>query len=122
MTGKSARPTPRSSCAKAREFFACRVNGLSDLINLKWYLRGIGNAIIDQAIHTERMTRDEAMRLMLEDTLQEECEAAAKWVRAQLTSAQLSTYFVGAQELFDLRRDVGQDWGDDFNIKKCLLR
>jgi uncharacterized protein (DUF885 family) len=91
---------------------------LMRLINLKWYLRGIGNAIIDQAIHTEGMTRDEAMRLMVEDTFQEEREAAAKWVRAQLTSAQLSTYFVGTQELFDLRREVEQSWGGDFDLKK----
>jgi uncharacterized protein (DUF885 family) len=91
---------------------------LMRLINLKWYLRGIGNAIIDQAIHTEGMTRDQAMRLMVEDTFQEEREAAAKWVRAQLTSAQLSTYFVGTQELFDLRRDVQQAWGDDFDLKE----
>jgi uncharacterized protein (DUF885 family) len=91
---------------------------LMRLINLKWYLRGIANAIIDQAIHTQGMTRDEAMRLMVEDTFQEEREAAAKWVRAQLTSAQLSTYFVGTQELFDLRRDVEQAWGDDFDLKK----
>lgn len=91
---------------------------LMRLINLKWYLRGIGNAIIDQAIHTEGMTRDEAMRLMVEDTFQEEREAAGKWVRAQLTSAQLSTYFVGTQELFDLRRDVQRAWGDDFDLKE----
>jgi uncharacterized protein (DUF885 family) len=91
---------------------------LMRLINLKWYLRGIGNAIIDQAIHAEGMTRDEAMRLMVEDTFQEEREAAAKWVRAQLTSAQLSTYFVGTQELFDLRRDVQQAWGEDFDLKR----
>jgi uncharacterized protein (DUF885 family) len=91
---------------------------LMRLINLKWYLRGIGNAIIDQAIHAEGMTRDEAMRLMVEDTFQEEREAAAKWVRAQLTSAQLSTYFVGTQELFDLRRDVQAAWGDDFDLKR----
>ena len=43
---------------------------------------------------------------------------SAKWVRAQLTSAQLSTYFVGTQELFDLRREVEQSWGADFNLKK----
>lgn len=91
---------------------------LMRLINLKWYLRGIGNAIIDQAIHAEGMTRDEAMRLMVEDTFQEEREAAGKWVRAQLTSAQLSTYFVGTQEVFDLRRDVQAAWGDDFNLKR----
>jgi uncharacterized protein (DUF885 family) len=90
---------------------------LMRLINLKWYLRGIGNAIIDQAIHAEGMTRDAAMRLMVEDTFQEEREAAAKWVRAQLTSAQLSTYFVGTQEVFDLRQEVEQAWGADFDLK-----
>ena len=87
------------------------------LINLKWYLRGIGNAIIDQAIHTEGMTREQAMKLMMEDTFQEEREAAGKWVRAQLTSAQLSTYFVGTVEHFDLRRDIENAWGPKFDLK-----
>ncbi|MHC4682148.1 MAG: DUF885 domain-containing protein [Planctomycetota bacterium] len=90
---------------------------LMRLINLKWYLRGIGNAIIDQAIHTEGMTREQAMKLMMEDTFQEEREAAAKWVRAQLTSTQLSTYFVGTIEHFDLRRDIQRIWGDKFDLK-----
>lgn len=90
---------------------------LMRLINLKWYLRGIGNAIIDQAIHTEGMTREQAMKLMMEDTFQEEREAAEKWVRAQLTSAQLSTYFVGAVEHFDLRRDIEHTWGAKFDLK-----
>lgn len=90
---------------------------LMRLINLKWYLRGIGNAIIDQAIHAGDMRRDEAMRLMMEDTFQEEREAAAKWVRAQLTSTQLSTYFVGTLEHFDLRRDIERAWGADFDLK-----
>jgi len=90
---------------------------LMRLINLKWYLRGIGNAIIDQAIHTEGMTREEAIRLMMEDTFQEEREAAGKWVRAQLTSTQLSTYFVGTVEHFDLRRDIQRAWGEDFDLK-----
>jgi len=90
---------------------------LMRLINLKWYLRGIGNAIIDQAIHTDGMTREQAMKLMMEDTFQEEREAAAKWVRAQLTSTQLSTYFVGALEHFDLRRDIQRAWGAEFDLK-----
>jgi uncharacterized protein (DUF885 family) len=90
---------------------------LMRLINLKWYLRGIANALMDQAIHAGDMTRDEAMKLMMEGTFQEEREAAAKWVRAQLTSAQLSTYFVGTVEHFDLRRDIEQAWGDDFDLK-----
>jgi len=91
---------------------------LMRLIVLKWYLRATANAIIDQAIHVDGMTRDEAMRLMVEDTFQEEREAAAKWTRAQLTSAQLSTYFVGYQEHTDLRKEVEQRWGDKFNLKE----
>ncbi len=79
---------------------------LMRLINRKWYLRSITNAIIDSAIHVDGMTRDEAMKLMIEGGFQEEREAAGKWVRAQLTSAQLSTYFVGYQEHTDLRADV----------------
>lgn len=85
------------------------------LIVLKWFLRDSSNAIIDQAIHTEGMTRDEAMDLMVTQAFQEEREAAGKWVRAQLTSAQLSTYFVGYLEHRDLRGEVEKAWGEAFD-------
>ncbi len=88
------------------------------LINLKWYLRGITNALMDQAIHVDGMSRDEAMQLMVEGGFQEEREAAGKWTRAQLTSAQLSTYFVGTQEHWDMRREVEREWGDSFSLKR----
>ena len=90
---------------------------LMTLIARKWYLRGIANAILDQAIHTDGIDRDTAMRLMMEDTFQEEREAAAKWVRAQLTGAQLSTYFVGYLEHADLRQETELNWGDEFQLK-----
>jgi uncharacterized protein (DUF885 family) len=88
------------------------------LVALKWYLRSIANAIIDQAIHVDGMGREEALELMIEATFQEEREAAAKWVRAQLTSTQLSTYFVGYQEHRDLRAEVERKWGRDFSLKR----
>jgi len=87
------------------------------IILLKWYLRDIANAIIDQAIHTEGMTREEAMELMVTKAFQEEREAAGKWVRAQLTSAQLSTYFVGFLEHSDLRAEVEQAQGEAFDLQ-----
>ncbi|MBP8097796.1 MAG: DUF885 domain-containing protein [Arenimonas sp.] len=90
---------------------------LYHLIQLKWYLRGISNAILDQAIHVDGMSRDDAMKLMTQDTFQEEREAAGKWVRAQLSSTQLPTYFVGAQEHFDLRKAVEARDGDKFDLK-----
>jgi uncharacterized protein (DUF885 family) len=91
---------------------------LMKLVNLKWYLRTIANALLDQAIHVDGMGREEALQLMIEDTFQEEREAAGKWVRAQLTSTQLSTYFVGLQEHLDLRREAESTWGRDFGLKR----
>jgi uncharacterized protein (DUF885 family) len=91
---------------------------LMRLINLKWYLRAVTNAIIDSAIHVDGMTRDAAMTLMIEGGFQEEREAAGKWVRAQLTSAQLSTYFVGYQEHIGMRRAVQAAWGEEFTLRR----
>jgi uncharacterized protein (DUF885 family) len=91
---------------------------LMRLINLKWYLRVVTNAIIDSAIHVDGMTRDAAIKLMIEGGFQEEREAAGKWVRAQLTSAQLSTYFVGYQEHIEMRRAVEADWSDEFTLRR----
>jgi uncharacterized protein (DUF885 family) len=71
---------------------------------LKMRLRVIINAIIDQKIHTEGMTEQEAVALMMNEGFQEDGEAAGKWRRACLTSTQLSTYFVGSAEVEDLRR------------------
>ena len=91
---------------------------LMRLVVLKWLLRGIVNAIIDQAIHVEGMTEDEAMELMIEGAFQEEREAAGKWVRAQLTSSQLSTYFVGYLEHVALRKEIEQARGERFDLKE----
>jgi uncharacterized protein (DUF885 family) len=91
---------------------------LQRLITLKWYLRAVTNAIIDSAIHVDGMTREAAMKLMVEGGFQEEREAAGKWVRAQLTSAQLSTYFVGYQEHIEMRRAVEAAWGDEFTLRR----
>jgi uncharacterized protein (DUF885 family) len=90
---------------------------LMHLIQLKWYLRSIGNALLDQGVHVDDMSREDAMRLMTHDTFQEEREAAAKWVRVQLTAAQLPTYFVGAQEHLALREEAKKKWGKSFSLK-----
>lgn len=87
---------------------------LFELVHLKWNLRVVANALLDQGVHVDGMTREQAMQLMTVQTFQQEREAAAKWVRAQLTSAQLPTYFVGWQEHLDLRREAQQRWGEDF--------
>jgi uncharacterized protein (DUF885 family) len=90
---------------------------LYHLIHLKWDLRQISNAILDQAIHVDGMSEKDAMQMMTVKTFQEEREAAGKWTRARLTSAQLPTYFVGWQEHLDLRAEAEKRAGHKFDLK-----
>lgn len=85
---------------------------------LKMRLRAIANSLLDQGIHAGTMTEQQAMDLMMKETFQEEGEAVAKWKRARLSSAQLSTYFVGVTEHLDLRAAAQKKLGKDFDLRK----
>ena len=89
------------------------------LHRLKFYLRTVTNAILDHAVHTTNMSREEALELLITRSFQQEGEAIQKWVRAQVTSTQLSTYFVGAQAWFRLRKKAeirARDAGEEFDL------
>ena len=73
---------------------------------LKMQLRMIINAILDARVHGHGMTEAEAMALMTGRGYQEDGEAAGKWRRVLLTSAQLSTYYVGFTEVADLAGEL----------------
>jgi hypothetical protein len=73
---------------------------------LKMQLRMIINTILDARVHGHGMTESEAMALMTGRGYQEDGEAAGKWRRALLTSAQLSTYYVGYTEVADLAAEL----------------
>ena len=76
----------------------------TEMQQLKMKLRVIINSIIDQKIHTAGMTEKDAIAFMMNEGFQEEGEAAGKWKRAQLSSTQLSTYYVGLVEVNDIRK------------------
>ena len=88
---------------------------------LKMQLRMTINAILDVRVHARGMTQDEAMRLMTERGHQEEGEAAGKWRRALLTSAQLSTYYVGYQELREISRRLREQHGGERELHDAML-
>jgi uncharacterized protein (DUF885 family) len=73
---------------------------------LKMRLRAGINAVLDVRVHCDGLTRDEAMALMVGRGHQEEGEATGKWRRALLTSAQLSTYYVGVTQVDDVARQL----------------
>ncbi len=90
---------------------------LFHLVRYKFYLRTIGNAILDQGVQVDGWDKQRALDFMMKRTFQQEREAAGKWTRAQLSSAQLPTYFVGVQEHFDLRKAMQAKQGKDFQLK-----
>ena len=45
---------------------------LFQLVQLKFYLRTIANAILDQGVHVEGWDRERAMQLMVRDAFQQE--------------------------------------------------
>ncbi|MFT5465179.1 MAG: hypothetical protein ACI8UO_000266 [Verrucomicrobiales bacterium] len=104
------------------EWMMCEEGFLADdplmkLIVLKWYLRDATNALIDQAVHLDGIDEAAAMKLLVGQAFQEEREAAGKFRRAQLTSAQLSTYFAGYMELLEMRAAAEESWGASFDLK-----
>lgn len=76
------------------------------LTHWKMYLRAAINALLDVETHAGEMSEEEALDLMVRGGFQEEDEARAKWLRARLTSTQLSTYFLGSQQMWDLETEV----------------
>ncbi|MPZ71833.1 MAG: DUF885 family protein [Nitriliruptorales bacterium] len=85
------------------------------LISAKMSLRSIANALLDQGLHVRGWSDDDAMTLMVDQAYQEHAEAQAKLIRAKTTAGQLSTYFVGGEEMNDLRRDVERKHGAAFD-------
>lgn len=84
----------------------------------KQLLRAIANAIIDIRFQTMGMTEQEAMDLMVRDTFQEKEEATAKVQRAQLSSCQLPTYFVGWRGWLDTREAYQKRKGSAFSLQQ----
>ena len=89
-----------------------------ELQRLKMVLRLCINALLDHGVHTGGMTEEQAMTLMTERGFQEDGEAAGKWRRACLTSAQLSTYLVGMIEVMDIRRDFEDRAAGEFDLRE----
>lgn len=88
------------------------------LTQLKFYLRTVANAILDNRMHCAAMTDDEAMGLLSGRAFQSEGEARLKVIRAKQSSCQLSTYFVGRTAMMRLRQVVQRELGEKFDLAR----
>jgi uncharacterized protein (DUF885 family) len=83
---------------------------------LKQLLRSITNTVLDIRLHTMAMTDQQALDLMTHEAFQEPQEAAAKLVRAKLSSCQLATYYAGFKGWLDIRDAFRQRHPSDYSL------
>src|SRR5688500_14015832 len=88
------------------------------LMYYKWYLRIMCNTILDYSVHVQNMSKEDALSLLMNDAFQEQAEAEGKWKRVALTQVQLCSYFTGLTEILDLREEVKEKRGGQFNLKE----
>jgi uncharacterized protein (DUF885 family) len=86
------------------------------LMQLKWYLRSVANAILDYKMHCTNMTDAEALAFLVMRAYQSEAEAILKVIRAKQSSCQLSTYFVGRMAFHRLWARLRREMGDGFEL------
>ncbi len=87
------------------------------LMYAKWNLRVVSNAILDYSVHVLDMTEAQALKLLEREAFQSKTEAQEKWHRAQVSSAQLSSYFAGFSEILALREQLKAQRGEAFRLK-----
>jgi hypothetical protein len=83
----------------------------------KWNLRVTLNTVLDYSVHVGNMAEQEAVRLLTQEGFQEEAEAREKWKRVTLSQVQLTSYFTGYTEIYDLREKYKKDMGNKFDLK-----
>ncbi len=86
------------------------------LMQMKFFLRTVANAILDHRMHCTQMTDEEAVSFLTTQAFQGDGEARLKVISAKLGSCQLSTYFVGRDAFMKLRRTVQREMGEPFDL------
>ncbi len=83
----------------------------------KWHLRTVCNTILDYSVHVNNMSKEEALHLLTREAFQQQAEAEGKWKRVNVTSVQLTSYFTGYKEIYDLRETIRKKEGSKFNLR-----
>ncbi|MFT4681984.1 MAG: hypothetical protein ACI9FU_000088 [Granulosicoccus sp.] len=87
------------------------------LMYYKWNLRVVCNTILDYSIHVKDWTKEQGLDLLTNQAFQQDAEANGKWRRATLSQVQLCSYYTGFKEIYDLRSELKEKQGNDFNLK-----
>ncbi len=84
----------------------------------KWNMRETCNFLLDYNIHCNNFTKEQALDLLVNQAFQQTAESEEKWNRATLSQVQLASYFSGLTEIYELREEMKQKQGAQFDLKK----
>ncbi len=87
------------------------------LMYCKWNLRSTCNTILDYNVHVNNLSKEEAINFLTNEAFQQQAEAEGKWRRVSVTQVQLTSYFTGYTEIYDLREQLKKKQGAAFNLK-----
>ncbi|WP_417347694.1 DUF885 domain-containing protein [Ferrimonas sp.] len=88
------------------------------LMYWKWNLRVITNTILDYEIQVKGISREQALAHMVGGAFQQQEEAEQKWRRATLSQVQLTSYYSGFREIYDLREAQKARQGNNFDLQR----
>jgi len=93
---------------------------LDRLAHLKKQLENIARTIVDIRVHTQGMSREEVLRLVREEALQDEQFAENMWRRALTSAPQLTSYHLGYRQVHDLYEEVRTLRGEEFRLQEFM--
>ena len=95
-------------------------NSLDRLAHLKKQLENIARTIVDIRVHTQNMSREEVIRFVQEEALQDSQFAENMWWRALTSAPQLTSYHLGYRQVHDLYEDVRAHEAEQFELKTFM--
>lgn len=93
---------------------------LDRLAHLKKQMENIARTVVDVRVHTAGMERDEVIRFVKEEALQDDQFAGNMWSRAITSSPQLTSYWLGYREVWGLYQDVRRAEGEAFELRSFM--
>ncbi len=93
---------------------------LDRLAHLKKQMENIARAIVDVRVHTGDMSREDVVRFVREEALQDDQFASNMWTRSITSPTQITTYYLGYAQVRGLFDDVRAARRRRFSLREFM--
>lgn len=88
-----------------------------ELVHDKLKLRELANVIIDYDLQCQNKSKEDLVKLMVNECFQTNAQAEEKYHRATVSQVQLCSYYAGSTAIQALREDYKKKLGDKYSLK-----